>query len=96
MSAKRPETLKTKLKTVDFTAKETGDTLEELLKLLDPELTDKKRGDVTRNKNTTIVDNAEDKLTSLTKKAEEEVDKLAAQNPTPKKISMWKNYLILG
>ena len=69
---------------MDYTAKETGDTLEELLQLLDPELQDKKRGDVHRKKNlTTINSDAENRLASLTKKAEEEVDKLASQNPKP-------------
>lgn len=74
------KSLGSKLKTVDFTAKETGDTLEELLQLLDPELHDKKRGQVDKM-NTTRLDNAEEtKLASLTKKAEDEVDILASQS----------------
>ena len=83
---KKQETLDTKLKTVDFTAKETGDTLEELLRLLDPELQDKKRGKVDGKKGekTRLDIKAENKLASLTKKAEDEVDKLASQNPKQK------------
>ena len=71
---------------MDFTAKETGDTLEELLKLLDPELQDKKRGQVNGNKGnkSRLDDEAESKLASLTKKAEDEVDELTSQNPKPK------------
>ena len=83
---KKQETLDTKLKTVDFTAKETGDTLEELQRLLDPELQDKKRGKVDgkKGKKTRLDIKAENKLASLTKKAEDEVDKLASQNPKQK------------
>ena len=85
-AATKHETLRTKLKTVDFTAKETGDTLEELLRLLDPELKDKKRGQVFGKKtnNTRLDDRAENMLATLTKKAEDEVDKLASQNPKQK------------
>jgi hypothetical protein len=75
------ESLGSKLKTVDFTAQETGDTLEQLLKLLDPELQDKKRGEVDKMNNSQLDEKAESKLASLTKKAEDEVDKLAAENP---------------
>ena len=82
--ATKHESLGSKLKTVDFTAKETGDTLEELLKLLDPELQDKKRGQVDKTNNTQLDEEAKNKLASLTKKAEDEVDKLASQNPKPK------------
>ena len=79
------ESLGSKLKTVDFTAKETGDTLEELLKLLDPELQDKKRGEVHKmNATAYLGDEAESKLATLTKKAEDEVDMLASQSPKPK------------
>ena len=70
---------------MDFTAQETGDTLEELLKLLDPELQDKKRGQVHKLNSSQLDDEAESKLASLTKKAEDEVDKLATEpNPKPK------------
>ena len=58
--------------------------MEELLKLLDPELQDKKRGQVDKMNNTQLDEDATNKLASLTKKAEDEVEKLAAQSPKPK------------
>jgi hypothetical protein len=42
---------------------------------------DKKRGQVDKMNSSQLNDEAESKLASLTKKAEDEVDKLASQNP---------------
>ena len=91
----KQESLDSKLKTVDFTAKETGDTLEELLKLLDPELQDKKRGQVDKMNNTRLDKDAENKLASLTKKAEDQVDKLASQSPKPKTGCLLRHFYLV-